>query len=521
MQRSQHAALVILLTAIGILLRLYRLDFESLWYDEVCSYDFARMPLRDILPGKNGMDTPPLYILLLKGWLRIVPNTDWWIRLLSALLGCLSLWPAYAFGKRVIRKRSAQLTFYILYSLSGVLIYFSQEARMYALLINFVLIANLLALGMMRTGRLHFALGLSFITGTILYTHSAAVAYVASIYLILLIWAIHQKEGMKRRGIALGISVLGAAICAIPAAIFLHNQTRGIAWLETANQGKNLAFLAFSAFSRFVVEPGAPIPRGLFACLSTMLLLWALLGLMGPWLRRRRGSLPDVPIYRNLASLCLVGCTALLPCILLLGISLRRPLFLDRYILYCAPSLLATVAVGMAWMPLPRIRGFHARHIIVATVALLLLANNFMLAHTRRKNDCRKASAELLSLFKTGDAVAFFPGHDARWFRYYAKRDDIPVIAFPPQTGPAFQKALSLLDNLDSRYRTLWFFYSFPASAGEWQALPRHLERTHPRRAARQYGTNLFLVAYDLQSRKMLPPEKQPERIHPPQRIEK
>jgi hypothetical protein len=55
------AGLLLLLTLLGLGLRLYRLDAQSLWYDEGFSVYLARMGLGEITARTAADNQPPLY----------------------------------------------------------------------------------------------------------------------------------------------------------------------------------------------------------------------------------------------------------------------------------------------------------------------------------------------------------------------------------------------------------------------------------------------------------------------------
>ena len=50
-------------------LRLFRLGADSLWYDETVSTLLAGSPLPDLIRHTAGDIHPPLYYILLRGWL--------------------------------------------------------------------------------------------------------------------------------------------------------------------------------------------------------------------------------------------------------------------------------------------------------------------------------------------------------------------------------------------------------------------------------------------------------------------
>src|SRR5437762_2932904 len=90
---TQYSVLALgVLTLSGLVLRLVDLDRESFWLDEAGRAAIAAQPLAAIPTAVSVVElSPPLYHLLLHGWLRLVGDADGAVRLLSALLGAAAI----------------------------------------------------------------------------------------------------------------------------------------------------------------------------------------------------------------------------------------------------------------------------------------------------------------------------------------------------------------------------------------------------------------------------------------------
>ena len=88
-RRSLAVAVLLLLLAYA--LRLYRLDGQSLWWDEGISLHLATSSLGEIVRDRLANIHPPLYFFLLKGWLALVGVSPFTGRYLSVLAGLLSV----------------------------------------------------------------------------------------------------------------------------------------------------------------------------------------------------------------------------------------------------------------------------------------------------------------------------------------------------------------------------------------------------------------------------------------------
>jgi len=124
------ALLAITLLALG--LRLGRLTFQPLWWDEGTSVYFASQPLGDLTAATAADIHPPLYYLLLHFWMLLCGRGEAALRLFSVVIGTLTIPLIYLVGRCLFDARTALLAALLL-ALSPFHVYYSQEVRMYAL----------------------------------------------------------------------------------------------------------------------------------------------------------------------------------------------------------------------------------------------------------------------------------------------------------------------------------------------------------------------------------------------------
>lgn len=125
---------VILITLGGGALRLLLLGAKGMWLDETFSVWMASHSLPDLLHWVVKIDQhPPLYYFLLHYWIALTDDTAYDVRLFSTLFGTATIPIIYLIGKRmsgVVMGLAAA----IILALSPFHIYFAQETRMYTLL---------------------------------------------------------------------------------------------------------------------------------------------------------------------------------------------------------------------------------------------------------------------------------------------------------------------------------------------------------------------------------------------------
>ncbi|MCB8943063.1 MAG: glycosyltransferase family 39 protein [Ardenticatenaceae bacterium] len=126
--------LVFFITLSGAFLRVFLLDRKGMWLDETFSVWLANQRVGEMLPWVAAIDQhPPLYYLLLHFWVALKGDTPYYVRLLSVLFNAGTIPVIYLIGKR-LSGVMVGLAAAVLLALSPFHIRFAQEARMYALL---------------------------------------------------------------------------------------------------------------------------------------------------------------------------------------------------------------------------------------------------------------------------------------------------------------------------------------------------------------------------------------------------
>lgn len=130
---------VLLIVLIGFRLRLIGINKPSgIWFDEMFVYLQASgaNPVEIIKRASFDDILMPLYQLGLAFWMKIFGNSDFILRLFSAVIGSAALVGAYLTGKKAKDEKTGYVAA-ILFALNGCAIYFSQEVKFYILAMFF------------------------------------------------------------------------------------------------------------------------------------------------------------------------------------------------------------------------------------------------------------------------------------------------------------------------------------------------------------------------------------------------
>ncbi|MBN1937737.1 MAG: glycosyltransferase family 39 protein [Anaerolineae bacterium] len=400
---------LLVVTMIGAGLRLWLIGSKGLWLDEAFSVWLARQPWAAMMRWIVQIDQhPPLYYILLHGWIAL-GDGEATIRALSALFSALTIPLIFALGRTLIDGRAGLLAALLL-ALSPFHIRFAQETRMYALL-AFNAVLSMLAVARLLKAphvRVWWAIYTVFTALTML-THNTAVLFPIAINGIILSLILAQRLGVET-GLALPPLkhwlIAQAGVLALwgfwlPAFVI---QARGVYaefWLPPPTWGKIAETL-----KNFLC---AFLPDDLGAGHLIWLVYAAVFGLGIYHLRRRLGTL-----------ILLLG-LFLIPFLGDLLVSLKRPIFYDRTLIWTTVPLYLLLAAGLTSM---RWRWS------VIQIVLLVILNIFSLQRYYvhfEKEEWDKAAAYVAGQARPDDLLLF----NATWvqipFDYYLDRFDLQV----------------------------------------------------------------------------------------------
>lgn len=422
-----------LVVGAGAWLRFHAIGAKPVWLDESFSIWLANQGVTDALRWMVKVDQhPPLYYLLLHFWQRLFGDLQGTVRGLSAVLGVLAI-PVFFLAIRRLVDRPTAVIASVILAFAPFHVRFAQETRMYALL-TLLAAAAIYCLARVLTERSASRwpwIGLVLAQAGVMLTHNTAAAFFP---------------------LALNLPILGVAF-------YYRSRPDACPWAGMAQPGfirrwlmaQALAILCWLPWSYpFFIQShrvyeefwiGAPTGRSVrrafemfnYAHLARdfpgrdywMYLYWglALLGLV--WLLR-------VPAL-GLLFLSLFG-TAIVGELL---VSLKRPIFYDRTLIWTTLAYYALMAAGIrslggiAMAPGSRRRRWLvvvAQAVLLACMLRLQLAAATYYFEKYRKEDWASGAEFVATHAAPGDLVVF----NATWvqipFEYYYRHHRMPVV---------------------------------------------------------------------------------------------
>jgi uncharacterized membrane protein len=477
------AALLIII-AVGAGLRVYKLNGDSLWLDEASSVKFAKEPPAGIIETTSKDVHPPLYYFALHYWMKLFGDTETAARLLSALFGIFCLPVVYKIAAHLF-DRSTALLATLLLALSRFHLEFSQEARMYSLLVLLSLCSIYFFIKLLE-GRSRYTLALYIAASALMmYTHvySFFILAAENLYLLTLVFA--ERDAFKR------VWKLWLASQVTLALLFLP-------WLSVQAQ-------QFSRVQQGFWIPKLP-PNLLFTTLviyaGSYPLAWILLSLVAlalfsgwkGWNEKTSPASPknesdgDVRLRGRLKLYLLVLwllCPILLPYIVS---QFSSPIFLPKYTIAALPAFAILAARGLLSLR------FHQLRIIVAVLlvyfSVVVLKNYYGAA---KKDVWRVGVAYFRSLAKPRDLVLFNDQSGEVPFEYYYRETDVTKKPFPDYDTKLDENNLAeqLLKNTEGRER-VWLVLSHPNNLTH--LIPQQLSSWYDQRTYINYpGVEMYL----------------------------
>jgi mannosyltransferase len=432
--RHRARAILTFLTIIGATLRLWHLGAQSLWLDEGATVALARAPWQHFAwvwwHGEASLQT--VYFVLMRAWVH-GGLSEAWLRLPSALFGIASIPLLYVVARRIVGVYAA-LAAAALLTFSPAHIYFSQEARAYSLGILLVLVSTLFFVKAIESDRRSdWALWTIFGIAAF-YTH-----YFAA--LVLLAQAaslLFRREPTPWRSVIICSSIIFlAAIPGLTYPLRASPENLHFAWMPRADPKEIWDLLMFFG--------GSGVKVGL------SLVLWGA-GVVA--ILRDRQKAESRSFWRGM----LILLWAMLPALLLGLISLREPLFLQRYMVFSLPAAILLAAVGAAILRECRLGAV----LVVALCALSL--PSMVKQFAKARDDWRGASQAVLASATPGDAVVFFPFYTRVMLDYYESRygGATPSLhVFAPEYyagGEDDRNLLATLNRDPQQFRHVWVF---------------------------------------------------------------
>jgi uncharacterized membrane protein len=483
---------MVLLLVMAFAWRIFNLTTQSFWRDEIDVIFLSVRPLQEtfsmfISPAQNG----PLYYLLIRPWLALVGSSEFALRYTSVLFGTAAVALLWQVGRRLLPGSdrlgiaNGALLAALFLAVNPYQLWYSQEGKMYALVMCLTLLSTWSWLEAMRRGGGGRWLRYLLVTTISIYTHLLT-ALILPLHFVwfLLAWPLNRQ---RWQGYAWALA--GFVLPYLPLVWWQWH------YLTTLDYQTGYAFTRFEEVLRVLLLGHS---RGTFINAGTVWLVpiffVGLAGLLVGALEMR-ASLPQrnegrrdllLPVRAELR-LIMVVAWLVLPVLLIHGISLIKPIFVDRYVIWIASAIMLILALGIGVIR-------HSGGRWAMLLALILIGyiigfwawTGWQQARTPNKTELRQAITYVSEQRQPDDLLILQIPHTHFAYRYYTSDfGPDPFAESDPRLDPwteglwtnngladdaAYAQVSEIMAQRTAGYEDVWVLF---VEAGLWD--PRRL----------------------------------------------
>jgi len=402
--------LLVLIVLIGCLLRFYRLDFQSLWVDELFSINQSnpKNSLIDIYKYLRMYDPhPPLYYFSLHWFFQIFGYSTFILKMYSAIFGVAGIFGVYFLGKEIGNKKIALIATLIT-SVNYFHIFYSQEGRMYSLLFFTTTLSFTYLVKFIKQPKIKYMILNIVFSMLMIYTHFFALFAFVSQYLILL-YFIYKPFLIERKKFLIYV-IFSGIICVIlyiPALlIFFENTKRSSIWIPMPEK---------DAFTQIFKE--------FFGFSEVLLYLIAILiGLFFIKLFTRDDNeevvinpIKEKQVFAFLVIIIWILITILIPFVLSY---INLPMIISRYFINILPALILLISFSIYYIKNRQIQAIIISFFVLFSLTDLIVVKRYYSAIT--KTQFRETSQFIIDKKIETDPVVTSLG---MYFNYFLQNE--------------------------------------------------------------------------------------------------
>jgi mannosyltransferase len=492
--KIQQSSYVLRFTLLAILLlasclRFYRLDAQSFWNDEGNSARLSERPVDLIVEGTASDIHPPGYYLLLHAWRVLFGHSEFALRSLSAVAGVALVLFTYLLGRRLFGEATGLMAAF-LGAISPFAVYYSQEARMYALLAALAAAATYLLVRALEGYKRQDAGGKARPASCILLLASYVLTAAAGLYtqyafpfillvhnLVFALWwlAVARRSLARWRRLAVWAGVQ-AAIAALYLP-WLSIALRSVAGWPSASQAYELWPALLNVLRWLTVGNTLPLEEARVALIGAGLLL-----VVSLWPRKgQRFGVVSLALY------------LLLPILLIFAFDLYKEAWL-KFLVVALPPFHILIAHGIETLAQgARCKKQEARILHRASCILLISLsavavypslNNLYFNPAYFRDNYRQIAADIAATAGTDSAIVLNAPNQWEVFTYYYPDRDV----YPAPYHPSSDRIEAFLAPLVGRYRRLFVLYWGDAESDPRRRIESWLAANAYKTGDRWYG---------------------------------
>jgi mannosyltransferase len=412
-----------------------------LWRDEVDTLEFSAEPLLELVTKLNAVGhNGPLYFLLLYPWQLATGSTEFAIRFPSAVAGALAVPLGYVLARQLGYHRLGGLLLALLLATSPYLAWYGQEAKMYTILLVVITLA--------------FIAYLRALTGTgskwwVVFVGATSLSFYLHILSPLMlpvygaVGLVYQAQ-LRAQWRAWVISMACLTLPYIPLVwwqlpLLLDGQASGHPFYPLRQQ----MYLLLQLYSGGLIRSYG----------ITSIILFIFLMLVGFFLQSPRPA----PASFSLRTRLILAFWIFIPTLTIHLISLRVPVFEDRYVIYITPAVYLVIISGILLVR------HHAKPVAALCLALVLTVNLtgiWQQQHKPIKADFRAVARHLAAQPVPPATIALQIPYLVKTFDYYYPYEYTFIEGLWTNDGKTAEEVHAGMERLTADIADLWLVVS-------------------------------------------------------------
>jgi len=449
MSRKSERLLLFIIFIFCFSLRLAFINQKNLWFDEVFSWHLTLKSFYEIIIRTSNDIHPPLYYFILKLWNFVFGDSVVSMRILSAIFSSAAIFFIYPLCKRVLTPVNS-FTVLILYSVSPLNLYYSQEARMAAmnLFLNIGSIYFFIKLidKQLNIDRLFrdkgFYLYVFFIVSA-LYTHYFSFLILTT-QLVYLLYLFRFNLKKYKLYFIVFLSVIVVYLFWLPK--FIEHISRGQRW-----RGSQSLFQVLREYFNYIKDMNLGLyyhytDLDLVRYISILISLFLVTAFVGLFLKNKIG-LQDKTVV-------LILLLSFVPLTIAGIISFNQKIEFYRYLSIIIPYILIFLVYGIS--------KWNSKILTIGVIGCFALVNiygiNIHYSFKFKNDDYRELIKQINSEYKEGDRIYVEPHYYGWIIDYYKKQDGLKI----PKTVHIRYGWNEILDSINTqRPERFWLVIDF------------------------------------------------------------
>lgn len=469
MSNKKIILLLLLVILIPAALQLYNLTATALWHDEAFSALLVQYDTKEML-YRIGLDVhPPLYYLLLKGWVAFLGNSLFVLRLFSVFFGAITVLAVYVFVKEAFQSQKLAFFSSVLFAFSSFQIQYAMEARMYTLATFLTVVSSYFLLKALKLKHWLWWFFYALTVSAGIYSHYFVLFWVIAQGIFIIYWLFREVkfnfiEWLKNKNFQFALAAyLFTIVSFLPWFNIFLRQMRQVQenyWIPPMN----IWSIPATVF-KITTGEGIDVSRSWYLLVFLMAIV---LALAAYFLKKTKAS-----------AKWLIFLLLTIPFGAVSALSLRTSVYIDRYFIFSLPFYLILITGAIL-----AIRNKWAKNTLVVLaifVSLIAFPIRWHNLRVEKKPGMAAVAAHLNQEVKPGEKVYVGSSFVYFTFKYYNQTGILPKLYVPGElphfSGTALLSSEDIIQDFTQetiKYDTVWLINTTgfgnyqPTLPGNW-----------------------------------------------------